>query len=117
MTWSRRDLFTGRWLADKLPSTSEPVSEARGPVHWLEPEARVEPKPVLPSVAKVMPFSCLNQLGGFCGTCVEQCPVPGAIAMKGRVPVVDPVACTGCRECAERCPAPGGAILIVPEGT
>ena len=116
MAWSRRELFTGGWLTSLTESVRHEPADT-GPVHWLKPKARVEPEHVLPMVAKVMPFSCMNNLGGFCSTCVEQCPEPGVIRLDGRVPTIDTENCTGCGDCSERCPAPGGAILMVPEGT
>jgi ferredoxin len=46
----------------------------------------------------------------FCSTCLERCPVPGAIEMQAGFPRITG-ACTSCGECARVCPAPGGAIL------
>ena len=65
-------------------------------------------------VAVIDSAACLNAHADFCATCVERCPVPGAIALEGRRVVVDPERCTGCGECAARCPAPGFAILLEP---
>lgn len=110
MSLSRRALFFGRWSAPERPS----VAPGGGVVHWLEPRARKEPEHALPMVARLLPFNCLNQLGGFCSTCVERCPEPGAVRLDGRRPVVDADRCTGCGVCAERCPAPGGALVMVP---
>ena len=116
MSLSRRALLFGR-----ITSSGEPESEApRGLVSWLADEAA--PGGLLTGEgltgeglrAKVMPFSCLNHLGGFCATCEERCPVAGAIAFHGRAPRVDPERCDGCGRCVAVCPAPGGAILMAP---
>jgi thioredoxin reductase/Pyruvate/2-oxoacid:ferredoxin oxidoreductase delta subunit len=45
-----------------------------------------------------------------CGTCVDACPEPNAIALRGKLAVVDPVHCVGHGECATACPV--GAIAM-----
>jgi Pyruvate/2-oxoacid:ferredoxin oxidoreductase delta subunit len=55
--------------------------------------------------------ACLNTGADFCATCVERCPVPGAIRLDGRHPAVL-AACTGCGVCVPLCPAPGGAMML-----
>ncbi len=55
--------------------------------------------------------ACLNSLADFCATCVERCPVEGAIQLVGRHPEVQE-ACTGCGICIPLCPAPGGALHL-----
>jgi MauM/NapG family ferredoxin protein len=64
--------------------------------------------------ACVRETECLNRLGSPCATCVERCPVPGAIRLGARTPIVEPGVCTGCGVCAHVCPAPTKAILILP---
>lgn len=88
------------------------MTDRRALFGWLWGEApRVdEPR----RVATVDPGACLNGRADFCATCVERCPVPGAIRLDGRRVVVDDAVCTGCGECAARCPAPGYAILLEP---
>ncbi len=107
---SRRSLLTGGWFEEATPP-SEP--EPRTPVHWHRKTSR-PPIDNGPKVARVLTFSCLNQLGGFCGTCVERCPVPGAIRMDGRTPTVATDVCDGCGICSDLCPAPGNAIVLGP---
>jgi thioredoxin reductase (NADPH) len=45
-----------------------------------------------------------------CGTCVAACPEPGALAMQGRLAVVNKAACVGHGECVAACPV--SAILM-----
>jgi len=64
--------------------------------------------------AQIRPLDCLAPRGG-CWTCSERCPVPWVITTEpGRVPRIDPAACTGCGVCAAVCPAPARAIMILP---
>lgn len=71
--------------------------------------------PARMGTAEVLEHLCLAGGRGFCSTCAEQCPTPGALRLdrSGR-PVVDARACTGCGICAFVCPAPGKAMLIRP---
>ena len=64
--------------------------------------------------AFVRGIDCLNRLGSPCSVCVEHCPVPDALVLRGSVPVVEPALCTGCGRCAHACPAPEKAILLLP---
>ena len=63
-------------------------------------------------VAVVQGRHCIASTG-FCRTCHERCPVPGAIEMDHGVPMVVAANCTGCRICLDVCPAPTNAILMV----
>jgi ferredoxin len=64
--------------------------------------------------AHLVESSCLNRLGSPCSVCVEHCPVPGALALRGSLPVVESSLCTGCGLCAHACPAPARALIIAP---
>ncbi len=64
--------------------------------------------------AQVRAIDCLNRMGSPCSSCVEHCPVPGAIVLDGSLPHVAEALCVGCGTCAYVCPAPMKAILIVP---
>ena len=58
--------------------------------------------------------ACLTSFADFCATCVERCPVEGAILLVGRHPVVQE-ACTGCGVCIPLCPAPKRALSLSPD--
>ncbi len=45
-----------------------------------------------------------------CGACVDACPEPGALTMRGKLAVVDPARCKGHGECTSACPM--GAISV-----
>ena len=45
-----------------------------------------------------------------CGTCVDACPEPGAIALSGKLAMVDKGLCAGHAECVAACPV--GAIAV-----
>lgn len=64
--------------------------------------------------ARVQQHDCLNSLGTSCNVCVEQCPVPGAIMLRGSSVVVNAAMCTGCGICSHVCPAPNNAVIILP---
>jgi ferredoxin-type protein NapG len=64
--------------------------------------------------ARIVDHSCLAVRGVGCSTCVEQCPVPGAIRLDQGRPRIDPEHCTGCGVCLFVCPAPQKAILLLP---
>lgn len=53
-------------------------------------------------------------LTSFCSTCVERCPVPGAITRDRGLPMILADACTGCGVCHDVCPAPRKAVLMLP---
>ena len=66
--------------------------------------------------AHISRYDCLNSLGAQCSTCVDRCPVEGAITFDhgAKLPVVYPALCTGCGICQYVCPAPNAAIGILP---
>ncbi len=45
-----------------------------------------------------------------CGSCVDACPEPGALSLRGKLAVVDPARCKGHGECVTACPM--GAISV-----
>lgn len=104
---SRRALFTLELVDGAAPP------EPAVPVAPPKPSA-TPPASARPLVAVVSTFSCLNAKADFCATCVERCPVPGALKVEGRRVFVIASACTGCGVCVPLCPAPGGAILLTP---
>lgn len=93
-----------RWLASvwNPPRTAE-----RGPDG--DPEAH--------QVAVIQGRRCLAYRSLFCSTCVERCPVEGAIVVKQGIPRIVASACTGCGECRQVCPAPENAVLMIPKPT
>lgn len=66
--------------------------------------------------AQIETQSCIAHQGGFCSTCVERCPVPGAIKVRDGKPTIRQAACTGCGVCHFVCPAPTNAVRIFPRG-
>lgn len=54
-------------------------------------------------------------LTSFCSTCVERCPVSGAMKKEHGMPVVVSDVCTGCGVCHDVCPAPRNAVLVIPK--
>lgn len=75
-----------------------------------------DPQAGLPSMglATLLKHNCLAHQGTTCTTCVERCPVPGALRLTSGKPGVDPSLCTGCGVCQHVCPAPANAILLMP---
>ncbi len=92
------------WLCDDLPCVTACEVQA------LTPDA--DPM----GTAHISRYECLNSLGSECSTCVERCPVEGAIAFHrpAKAPIVCPALCAGCGICQYVCPAPGAAIGILP---
>jgi NAD-dependent dihydropyrimidine dehydrogenase PreA subunit len=82
-------------------------------VQACEPGVLARDLPVAMGRAAILPPQCLNRLGTTCTVCAERCPVPGALTMRGGMPVVDDATCTGCGVCHFACPAPTPAILIL----
>jgi ferredoxin-type protein NapG len=65
-------------------------------------------------VAEIQALNCLNRLGTDCASCVERCPVEGALEFVGMTPAVNEALCTGCGMCQYVCPAPENAVLMLP---
>ncbi len=86
---------------------SQPVSK---------PPATATPASPAPysHIAVIAGRHCLAYQGTSCTTCVEHCPIDGALLLEKGLPRVVPAVCTGCRLCLDACPAPEQAILIVP---
>jgi NAD-dependent dihydropyrimidine dehydrogenase PreA subunit len=40
-----------------------------------------------------------------CGTCVEVCPIPGAVLVQERRAVLNPALCDACEACVKACPS------------
>jgi ferredoxin len=70
--------------------------------------------PVLGATVRVRTQLCLAWQGTFCTTCVEQCPVEGAILLELGRPHVVPERCNGCGTCVRMCPAPLNAFELRP---
>lgn len=69
--------------------------------------------PAIDREARVLAFECIGPTS-FCTTCVERCPVEGALRMVAGRPEVDTTLCNGCAACEEACPAPRKAIVVIP---
>lgn len=99
---SRRELFS--WLIGRGPQRTETADlpKMKSPVSTTESR-----------VAVIQGRRCLAYQKSFCSTCVERCPVPGAIVMNQGFPQVNPNLCNGCGICHDLCPAPSNAILLI----
>ena len=64
----------------------------------------------VPESAEPMRAHVRNDQCVGCSTCVDACPEPGAIALRGKLAVVDPAHCVGHGECVAACPV--GAIVL-----
>lgn len=73
-------------------------------VHAAEVSAEVEES------AEPMRAHVRNDMCVGCGSCVDACPEPGAITLRGKLAIVDPFSCVGHGECATACPV--GAIAM-----
>jgi len=103
---SRRAFFTSL-----LPSNlARRAAEAIAP---MQPPGALRQKPAAGTqVAFVAGRDCLASQGQYCSTCVDRCPVMGAMRMDCGVPMVNMNLCTGCELCQEVCPAPTNAIRL-----
>ena len=101
-TVSRRDFFR-TWLSPVCP-----------PAAPASPPAEAAPIDTAPKVAVIAGRHCLAYQGTLCRTCLERCPVEGAITLVDFLPRVNPSACTGCAVCVALCPAPTPALHLYP---
>lgn len=93
------------------------MSEATTPEATTTPAAAPARKPKVKLIAQVEAASCTG-----CNYCVDWCPVPGCLEVKGGeqvegvlgICVVDESICIGCLLCEKYCPY--DAIKVVPEG-
>lgn len=72
--------------------------------------------PALGATVRVRTPFCLAWQGSFCTTCVERCPVEGAILVEAGRPRVVAERCDGCGTCVRVCPAPINAFELRPAG-
>ncbi len=81
-----------------------------------KPQVLRRPGPDFPTMgtARIDRLSCLPHLGTTCSTCVERCPVPGAIRVTQGKPTIVPETCIGCGICHQVCPAPRNAVMMLP---
>lgn len=93
----------------------EPAQAAPVPSPTVRQEARPAP-PRLGATVRVRTGFCLAWQGSFCSTCVERCPIPGAIVMEAGRPRVVAERCDGCGTCVRVCPAPFNAFELRPAG-
>jgi len=105
--------------------SSQATSRREFLASFLSPRRKGEKAPLAPAPASAEPAGggarvavvqgrfCLAYQHSFCSTCVERCPVPGAIVMERGLPRVNSDLCTGCGVCHDLCPAPRNAILLV----
>lgn len=84
-------------------------------IHPLRPTPAVveSAQPVTAKVAIVQGRHCLAY-HSICSVCSERCPEPQAIRVERGIPMINPMACTGCNICHDVCPAPVNAILMLP---
>ncbi len=81
------------------------------------PLATPKSTPALGATVRVRTGHCLAWQGSFCSTCVERCPIPGAIVMDAGRPRVVAERCDGCGTCVRVCPAPLNAFELRPAST
>lgn len=101
-TLSRRDFFA---------AFRRPFERKAAPV--VPPVIKREEAADVARVAIVQGRFCIA-LTSFCSTCVERCPVSGAMKKERGMPMVVADVCTGCGVCHEVCPAPRNAVLMLP---
>jgi Pyruvate/2-oxoacid:ferredoxin oxidoreductase delta subunit len=102
----------------EAPRTSGPPVAPPGPGTASAPGARREAAkaPALGATVRVRTGLCLAWQGSFCTTCVERCPVEGALVLEAGRPRVVAERCDGCGTCVRVCPAPLNAFELRPAG-
>ena len=81
------------------------------------PTGALRPDTPVPPIAKaeLIQADCLLSQNILCDECIVRCPSHiRAVSLRGKHPVIDDDACTGCGLCARFCPAEPGAIRIHP---
>ena len=86
------------------------------PLQPLRPKSAPVPKPDATRVAIIRGRDCVALTQG-CRTCLDQCPVPGALVMDAGLPIIIAEVCNGCTVCQQVCPAPTNAVLVLPRPT
>lgn len=103
-----------------LSKLFQPMRKAASAIKQSEPAwkppatATTDATAAYSHIAVIAGRHCLAYQGTSCTTCVEHCPIDGALLLEKGLPRVVPAICTGCRLCQEACPAPQEAIRIVP---
>jgi MinD superfamily P-loop ATPase len=117
---SRRGFF-GLLRGRKPEVESNPVEVAQDadvdedlPPPWAARQRAQRAVATVPRFARVLGFECIAGTAGLCATCIERCPVPGALVTSGGPPRVEAALCDGCGACEEACPAPRKAIILLP---
>jgi ferredoxin len=105
MNLSRRELFNRLF---QVPQRAVQQTRAR------EFRASLQASANVPRFAIVQGRFCLAYQNSFCSTCVERCPIEGAITMENNLPRVNASLCDGCGQCQQVCPAPRNGILLLP---
>jgi len=117
---SRRGFFAllrGRPVDVSAPAREpEPTADLDGepPPPWEARQRARRAVDSVPRLARVLAFECIAGSAGLCATCIERCPVPGALVTSGGPPRIDATLCDGCGACEEACPAPRKAIVMLP---
>ncbi len=83
-------------------------------VDVCEPGVLSRENPIKMASVRILPSACIAFRGVLCTSCFDRCPVPGALEMENRRPVIVQKECTGCGVCLNVCPAPHTAILLTP---
>lgn len=114
---SRRAFLSGIFAplkaVSRVPEKEAKADQAQAQARSALPDTRVpKAEALIDFVAIVQGRHCIATTG-FCRSCIERCPAPGAIELNQGVPMVVPAACTGCRICHDVCPAPTNAILML----
>jgi len=100
-----------------MNTAARPISRRQWLAGVWNPSQAVEAQPAPESggqqVAVIQGRRCLAYRSLFCSTCVERCPVEGAIVVEQGIPQIVASVCTGCGDCHAVCPAPENAVLMI----
>jgi Pyruvate/2-oxoacid:ferredoxin oxidoreductase delta subunit len=100
--------------AEPVSPEVEPDTDEDLPPPWAARQRAQRAVATVPQLARVLGFECIAGTAGLCATCIERCPIPGALVTSGGPPRVDATLCDGCGACEEACPAPRKAIIMLP---